>query len=192
MVGRRRCDALLNHEIAAVRVPFDKKSAEGKFQWLSNEPDVTRDDLICYTDGSPSDPLTPELSAIGYSIVVVSKAGDLIAYGTGTPPEFVCDSGMAETWAVYTVVAMFPFLPDIVTDCLGIVETAKAGTTAATAASAPNARIWRMMASALDGDVSKLCDKISWMPAHQTVAAIERRVKSNNREVNSLDWRVWL
>ena len=84
---------------------------------------------------------------------------------------------------------MVPFVPNIVTDCKGILDTASRGTAAATAAGSANARIWNILAGYLDGDVSKLADTLVWMPAHQPTSAIGYRVKSDGREMTSLDWR---
>ena len=160
------------HGLACVRVPVDVRPSESSFEWILGQPDVTREDLIWYTDGSCSDPTTQDVARFGFAIVVVSKEGDLVAYGAGIPPDFVTDSGMAELWAVYTAVAMTPGQHDVVTDCLGILETARRGTAAATTAGSPNARLWKMMAARLDGDISRLADHLVWMPAHQTTAAI--------------------
>ena len=90
---------------------------------------------------------------------------------------------------MYTVVAMSPFIPRVVTDYKGIIDTSSRGTAAATTASCPNARIWNMMAASLDSDISVLREQVIWMPAHQTTAAIGSRIKSDGKEVSSLDWR---
>ena len=67
--------------------------------------------------------------------------------------------------------------------------TARAGTAAATAGSNPNARIWHMITQALDGDVTKLADKLVWMPAHQGTSAIGYIIKSNGKRLSSIDYR---
>ena len=96
---------------------------------------------------------------------------------------------MAATWAVLTVLTLCPCTPQIVTDCLGILDAAKKGTHAASAASFANARLWRMIARRFDGDVSKLGQHLVWMPAHQGQSAIGTRVKSNGRLMTSVDFR---
>jgi hypothetical protein len=96
---------------------------------------------------------------------------------------------MAETWAVWTVVEMCPWVPHITTDCLGILNIAKGGTAAAVAASNPNARIWKLIADATDGDITKLSEKLVWMPSHQNESAIGQRYKSDGRRISCLDHR---
>ena len=170
-------------------VPVHEKSAEGSFQWLTGPPNATREDLVWYTDGSCSNPNCLEVARFGFAIVVVSDEGELVAYGAGVPPAFVTDSGMAEVWALITVLAESPAIPRIVTDYLGIISTAKAGTSLATAAGAANARLWKMIAHRLDGDITQLAGRVVWMPAHLAAAAISVRLKSDNRTITCLDFR---
>ena len=188
-MGAGRRAILQTHGLSCVKVPVDVRPKEGTFEWLSAQPDVTRSDLVWYTDGSCSDPTSPETARYGFAVVVVSTSGELLGYGAGTPPDFVTDSGMAEIWAVYSVVAMSPGVPRIVTDYKGIIDTSSRGTAAATTAACPNARIWKMIASCLDSDISTLCEQVIWMPAHLGTAAIGCRTKSNGKEMTSLDWR---
>ena len=188
-LGPRRKEIMQIQGLACVKTPIDVRPAEGTFQWLTKPPDATRTDLVWYTDGSCSNPNCLEVARFGFAIVVVSDEGDLVAYGAGIPPAFVLDSGMAEVWALYTVIAEAPFIPRVVTDYLGIVSTARAGTTIATSSQSANARLWKMIAHRLDGDISQLADHVAWMPAHQSAAAIGTRYKSNNRAVSCLDFR---
>jgi hypothetical protein len=113
----------------------------------------------------------------------------LVVYGAGIPPGHVTDSGMAELWAVWTAIEMSPAVPRITTDCLGILNTARAGTAAAIAAGNMNARIWRLIAGALDGDITTLDGKLVWMPAHQNQKAIGERFKSNGHRISNIDFR---
>lgn len=83
------------HGLSCIRVPVDVRPSEGTFKLILEPPDITRNDLVWYTDGSCSDPTTPEMARFGFAIVVVSRAGGLVAYGAGVPPDCVTDSGMA-------------------------------------------------------------------------------------------------
>ena len=188
-LGERRKEILRLQGIVCANVPVDEKPAEGSFRWISDPPDTTREDLVWYTDGSCSNPNCLEVARFGFAIVVVSSDGELIAYGAGVPPAFVTDSGMAEIWALHVVLAETPFIPRVVTDYLGVISVAKTGTAAATAASSANARLWKMIAHQLDGDITQLSSRVVWMPAHQTAAVIGTRLKSDNRTVTSLDFR---
>ena len=166
-IGERGNNILKTKGLVCVKVPAYKRFPNGTFSWLSEAPDVSRTDLVWYTDGSTSNPTCPELSRLGFAIVVVSDAGDLVAFGAGVPPSHVTDSGMAETWAVWIVLEMCSVTPRIITDCLGILNTARSGTALATTGRSPNARTWNLIKQALDGDVTVLADELVWMPAHQ-------------------------
>ena len=87
------------------------------------------------------------------------------------------------------MLAEAPFIPRIVTDYLGILNTAKSGTAAATSPSSAIARLWKMIAHRLDGDITQLANHVVWMPAHQSAAAIGSRYKRNNPAISCLDFR---
>ena len=55
----------------------------------------------------------------------------------------------------------------------------------------PLARVWTMIAAALDGDVSLLASgrALIWMPAHGPVSSIGHALKSDGQEVTAIDWR---
>ena len=76
-------------------------------------------------------------------------------------------------------------------DCLALLNTAQAGLAAATAASKKLARIWGMIGSTLDGDLSALADAATliWLPAHLGFSAVGQRVLSNGKIFTMLDWR---
>ena len=188
-LGEDRYRTLKTKGLVCVKVPTYKKYPDGIFIWLSAEPDTTRTVVTWYTDGSSGNPTCPELSRMGFAVVVVSDSGELIAFGAGIPPSHVTDSGMAEAWALWKVIEMCPHTPRIVTDCLTLLNVAECGTALATNGRSPNARIWRLIARAMDGDVTKLKDCLVWMPAHQSTAAISCRYKSNGHRLNSMDYR---
>lgn len=189
MLGENRQQILQTKGMACVRVHTNKKYPNGYSRWLTQEPDTNRPDVTWYTDGTSSHPTCRDITRIGFGIVVVSDEGDLVVYGAGVPPAFVTDSGMAEAWAVWKAVELSPRQPRIVTDCLGILTTARDGTARATTGKKPNARIWNMLSQALDGDVTKLADTLTWMPAHQNTAAIGNRYRSDGRRLSSIDYR---
>jgi hypothetical protein len=96
---------------------------------------------------------------------------------------------MAEAWAVWKAIELCPQQPRIITDCLGILNTAKAGSAAATSGRNPNARIWNLIAQALEGDVTKFADTLIWMPAHQNTSAIGNRTRSDGKRLSCIDYR---
>ena len=188
-MGEERQKLLRTQGLACIRIPRHKRYPSGVFNWLTADPDVTRTDVKWYTDGSCSDPTCPDVAKLGFGIAVVDSDGGLVAYGAGIPPSFVTDSGMAELWAVWTAIESCPATPNIITDCLGILNTAKAGTAAATSPKNVSARTWRLIAGALEGDVGKLAEKLVWMPAHQTRTAIGNRFRSDGRRISCVDFR---
>jgi hypothetical protein len=51
--------------------------------------------------------------------------------------------------------------------------------------------IWTMIAEAVDDDVATLISakRLTWMPAHKSLAAAGHMLKSNNRPVTAIEWR---
>ena len=81
--------------------------------------------------------------------------------------------------------------PEILTDCLGLLHTAEAGTAAATRGGKQLARTWAIISNHLDGNICQMMTekRLCWMPAHQSVSAIGVACKSNGRPITSLEWR---
>ena len=79
----------------------------------------------------------------------------------------------------------------IITDCLGLVNTAAAGRLAATHAKRPQARLWNMFFGYVsDADAAAAAHStLVWMPSHCTLAAARFRCKSDGSPVSGLDWR---
>ena len=115
--------------------------------------------------------------------------GDLLAYGLGCPPSWCATAAAAEAWAVQVIITLCPFAPQIRTDCMAIVTTALAGTTAATHHSRPLARIWCSIAHALGDDVATLVlkQKLVWLPAHKSALAIGEAKLSNGQRLSCND-----
>ena len=128
------------HGIAAIKVAKQKRYKEGAFQWHSDAPDPTDSPLTWYIDGSVMNPTMPQLLTTGFAIVVVDAVGSLVAFGSGIPPDYVLDSGGTETWALQIAIAACVALPNIVTDCLGLLDLFAAGESSATAGNSSNAR----------------------------------------------------
>ena len=87
------------------------------------------------------------------------------------------------------VLAMTLQPPIVVTDCLGLLDTAAAGARTATAANSSNARVWAIISEHIDGQLDLLRKRLIWLPAHQTATAIGHRILSNGREMTAMDWR---
>ena len=76
-----------------------------------------------------------------------------------------------------------------ITDCMGLVNTAKAGFAAATSPKMANARIWRLIGDITNGQMAPLRTALTWMPAHTSVEQCIHRRKSDLSKVTTVDWR---
>jgi len=124
------------------------------------------------------------LGTTGFAIVVVSHDGKLLGCAHGSPPEWVATAGAAEAYAVYKVLALNPFVPHIVTDCLGALRTLEQGPGAATAA------IWRLIGGCLAGTSwQEAAAMVTWMPAHGSRTSVGSALKSDHTPVTGTDWR---
>ena len=190
-IGGARLDLLHTRGLLAIKIRRPPVQEEAAVRWIGAPPDVTRSDLIWYTDGSLKYGSCWELRRTGCSLVVVSQDGDLVAYGHAVPPAWVRSAAAAELWAVMLVLLANPAPPPIVTDCLSILTTAIGGTASAIAPSRPQAQIWDRIATILGADVSMLvdCSLLTWMPAHRSMAVIGAAMRSDGRPVSAQDWR---
>ena len=97
------------------------------------------------------------LPILGFGIVVISDAGDLVAWGRGVQPEWCDSASAAEAWALAQAVrSAAPNVPRVLTDCLRLLHAVEKGEAAASAANMKLARTWRHVASTLDGNLLAL------------------------------------
>ena len=166
-------------------------SQEANLVWLLEPPEIMPDDVRFYVDGSAMDPTLKFFTSVGFAIVVVAFDGALLGVALGTPPSWIRDSAGAEAWAVYTVLAMSVAFPNIVTDCLGIINGLAEGRTKAAAPCRSLARVWSMIYNTLDAEVidSALQARVTWMPSHGSRLTIGSRDKSDGQAVTTIDWR---
>jgi hypothetical protein len=177
--------------LLVLQLPKPPPSHEGTFEWLLP---LSGDDLhncIWYLDGSLLDGAWSDYSSTGFGIVVVSARRDLVAYGCGRPPSWCCTAAAAEAWALCTALSCCPFVPHLRTDCQSLLLTAAGGAQQATSANRPLARVWGMIASALDGDTTSMVEhkQLVWMPAHQPLSAVGHKELSNGKLLTVVDWR---
>ena len=127
----------------------------------------------------------------GFGLAVVCKEGHLLAYGMGWPPTWCSTAAAAEAWALQVALTQCPFPPQLRTDCMALLTTARYGTTKATHHSKPLARVWRLIADTIDLDISALLlgNKLAWVPAHQTLKAVGEVKLSNGCRLSIVDWR---
>ena len=137
------------------------------------------------------DAVHQRVGSTGFGVAVIGPEGNVCGLCYGAPPSWVTNAAGAEGWALFTVLRSCNQPPRIVTDCLGLVTQLERGLPDATASHRPLARLWGLVATALDGDVPQqwLKNELAWMPAHTSRAAIGRRLRSDGRPVSKKDWR---
>ena len=175
--------------LLVLRLPAPPNHIQEWFQWTLVPPDC--EGATWYLDGSMLDGECVDYRAVGFGVVVIAPDGSLIGHGRGGPPCWCTTAAAAEAWALLFALRACPEPPYLKTDCQALLVTATEGVHKATAADKILARIWNGIAGALDGDVHRLVrDRLlTWLPAHQSSAAIGNRLLSNGREMSAADWR---
>ena len=193
LIGERRRHILRTRGLAVLRMPPRAVHQDGQFRWLlepnPNDPDLQ--EAVWYCDGSLLFGKHKEIRVTGFGLAVATKSGRLLGYGLGWPPSWCATAAAAEAWAMHTVLDLCPFPPQMRTDCLALLQTAQAGTSQATKASKPLARVWKLIAATLGTDVSFLTESgvLVWVPAHLSHAAIGESKLSNGTRLSCVDWR---
>ena len=187
--GRRR--TLETRGLLTVNVAVAPSPAQGWFRWLVGLPDELPDDVVFYIDGSWIDGPSKITGRAGFAIVVAVPDGELLAYAYGVPPCWACSSAAAEAWALYMVLMATPSPPQVVTDCLGLLDTLERGRDAATAAGRLLARLWNLIFEALDGEVPEgfVHGRMRWMASHGSRATIGVAMLSDGSPVTHGHWR---
>ena len=115
----------------------------------------------------------------------------LLAYGLGWPPTWCTTAATAEAWALQVVLQQCPFPPQMRTDCMSLLSTARAGTAKTTHHSRLLARVWKCIADTIGADISTLISggKLAWMPAHKSLTMVGETKLSNGCRLSLVDWR---
>ena len=190
-LGPERLHLLRTRALLAVRVPAPVVADDAMARWRSEVPDLTRSDLVFYTDGSFLHSRYREFSTAGCAVVIVSSDGVLVGVVEARLPSRVGTASEAEARALLLAVTRCPFMPFVITDCQSLLTTAQGGLASATAANRPMAGVWTLIGSALDGDTAAAVNqgRLVWMPAHLTRATAGAMRKSDGSPVSVVDWR---
>jgi hypothetical protein len=113
----------------------------------------------------------------------------LLAMGWGVPPAWVADAAGAEVWALFVVARFNPFLPRVITDCLGVLRSLQDGYQRATGPNRRQARLWTMIGRALDLDFAAAVGMVVWMPAHGATHTIGVARDSTGSTLTPTRWR---
>lgn len=190
-LSAQRAGILATRGLLVLRLPAPPLQGDGHFAWhVEPDPNVSTD-TRWYFDGSLLNGSWKAFRSSGFGVVVTSTDGDLIGYGNGVPPHWCMTAASAEAWALRTVLAVTPFPPQMRTDCLSLLTTARAGATKATDPRKRLSRIWCQVLEILGGDLHVLDqqDTLVWMPAHQSMASVGEAKLSNGHRLTTIDWR---
>ena len=183
-----RARILQTRGVLTVQIPIaTPQIPTGGWRWLTPPPDPALENLKWVIDGSRKYASHWSLSTTGCGVAVLDADGALIAYATATPPQWVKTAGAAEAWALLLTLRENLCIPEILTDCLGLLNAAKAGPTAATTARKTDARIWRLVSDVTGDSFKVLAQHLVWMPAHTNAANV--RVKSDGKRFSTAEWR---
>ena len=190
-IGEARLKVLRTTGLLALKVPGLGSRRYDTFQWGLEPSDDLPCDVTWFIDGSRLNPRRKLLATCGFAVAAVARNGDLCAWGWGVPPKWCDSAAAAEAWALSTVLRISPSPHKIITDCLGLKDTAALGVHAATTTKMHLARTWAGIAESLDGDLEQLIRSniLVWMPAHRTANDIGNALKSNASPVTAKEWR---
>ena len=190
-IGQQRRRALKECALLVLQLPVPEPQNEQGWRWYPHAPDTTDGSLLWVFDGSRKFGSQWHWARTGCGVVVITSAGRFVACARATPPCWIRTSGEAEAWSLFLILREAVALPYLFTDYLGLLQAARRGTRSVTAGGNPAARVWSMIAHALDGSVTKLLDgdKLIWMPAHKSLTGSLARRKSNGSLVKPWEWR---
>jgi hypothetical protein len=177
--------------LLVLRLPAPPVEADGRFTWLVEPPPFAETELCWHFDGSMLNGKWKPYRTTGFGVVVTTADGDLVGYGHGVPPHWCGTAAAAEAWALYSVIAQSPFLPAMRTDCLTLIATAALGVQKATEPRRQLARVWQLIATALEGQLEQLADHrmLVWLPAHMSHRSVGEAKRSDGHRLSHIDWR---
>jgi len=190
-LSRPRRMALQNRGLLALQICTPRPAADGWTRWLMGSPDQLPHDANWYVDGSLIDGPSPLTGRTGFGAVAISSKNEVLAMVYGAPPAWITNAAGAEGWALLVVLRVTAAPPAVTTDCLGVVDQLVRGFDDATSARRPLARLWKLFAVALDNVIPDDWphNRLKWMPAHRSRAAIGTGRRSDGAFVTHADWR---
>ena len=191
-LSSERLQLLKERGLLVLRLPAPPPQQDGSFIWkIDPTASEKAHGATWYFDGSLLHGKWKDYRTTGFSICVVAQDASLIGFGHGTPPHWCLTAAAAEAWALFVVVSATPFAPNMRTDCLSLLRTAEQGTKKATGARRALARVWKLIASNLDGYISTLAidNCLTWMPAHQSRGMVGEATLSNGARLTNVDRR---
>jgi len=150
-IGEQRRLALATRGMLVVDVQIPQGRERGWMRWLIGGPELADGGCTWYIDGSLVDASYQGTARTGFGIVLVGGDGEVRGCCLGAPPRWITNAAGAEGWALLEVLQSCPDAPNIITDCLGLLQQLQRGAADATDARRPLARLWGLIFAALDG-----------------------------------------
>ena len=189
-IGPDRGATLRDRAVLTVQIPTPAPQTPDKgWKWLSPPPPMCDPTLTWIIDGSRRYAADWILSTTGCGVAVINADDELVAYACATPPNWVRTAGAAEAWALQLTLSGNALVPNVITDCMALVNAAAQGPEVAAGSKRMDARIWRQIADTLNGDFTQLRQRLVWMPAHTKAEAIGHKKKSDGSRVTTTQWR---
>ena len=158
------------------------------FPWMV-ERDSQSPGSRWFIDGSLFDEAKRHARRTGFGIVVVDLSGWLIGFANGVSPRWINDGDAAELWGFYKVARLKPFLPSVITDCKGIIDTLQGCPSLAGGYKRALAGTWNILRGIPDDDFDQALDRVVWMPPHRHAAAIEHAMDWTGKTISGIMWR---
>ena len=188
-LGTDRARLLRTRALLAISVPRLPVNECPCITWVTDEPDVTRNDLQWYTDGSVLN-AREGLPSAGCALVALDNCGALVAVARVALPSKVVTAPHAELYALIVLCQMLPSPPRVTTDCKVLLTTVSGGVARATAANKALAAEWNRLASYLDGTLLPLGQGLLvWAPAHCSLSVALTIQRSDGQLCTEWDWR---
>ena len=172
--------------IPVPRLPLranEQPPAAGTFEWVRwcEDEDLDRSfSGTVYTDGSRIHANHPDTRRLGWSFVVLSEDGRVVAAARGSPPAHVHDIPGAEAWAILQAVAYALPGSSFWSDCKPCVDALHAGRAWACSARRPLARVFGLLFDCLEHKGHSAGD-VTWMPAHTTRSDVGSKLRGDGR-----------
>ena len=104
-ISVERCHLMRTRALLAVRVPAPVINDDALVRWRSDVPDLSRGDLVCYTDGSVMNPRHKFFATAGCAVIFVTSDGALAGVVEARLPSRVRTACEAEARALLLVYA---------------------------------------------------------------------------------------
>jgi len=190
VMSQARRELLATRGLFALRLSVPRPPPGDTFHWILCPPEDGRaQEATWFIDGSLFDEAKRFARRTGFSVVVVSNSGSLLGFGAGVPPHWIVDAAGAELWAFQVVAMLNTVLPQVVTDCKGIVDTLQSSPESACGHKRALARTWAMIAQLLDHEFFEAAAKVRWMPSHTSLRALGQTRDSQGQLVTTIMWR---